>query len=392
VRIGIVGGGLQGLEAAYLAGKAGWQVRLLDRRPEAPARGLAGSFAQGDAADPAVLDRELRGVDLVLPALEDAPALEALALWAGQRALPLAFDLSAYSVTSSKRASNRLFHRLGLAQPRPWPECGLPVLVKPDGSSGSRGVQVFREPRAWQGWLAAHPEAAREEGPWVLQEYLEGPSYSIEVLGSPGAYRSGQVTGLDMDAGYDCKRVRAPAMVHAECMREMERTAVDLAEALKLRGLMDLEAIQHGGRLKLLEIDARLPSQTPIAVFWSTGYNMVEALAGVFLEPAGDAPPPLPPAAGWRATVLEHLRAAGGRLEVTGEHVLARRGGLRLERDFYGAEEAITDYAPGREEWVATLIVTGANAREAWSRRQAAVEAICRAHGFEACLDPEPPR
>ena len=77
MRLGIVGGGLQGLEAAYLARRAGWETRLLDRRADAPARGLADSFALGDAGDPAVLDRELRGVDLLLPALEDTPVLEA---------------------------------------------------------------------------------------------------------------------------------------------------------------------------------------------------------------------------------------------------------------------------------------------------------------------------
>jgi pyrrolysine biosynthesis protein PylC len=388
VRLGIVGGGLQGLEAAYLAGKAGWQVRLLDRLPAAPAQGLAGSFAQGDAADPAVLDREFRGVDLVLPALEDTLVLETLSRWAGERAVPLAFDLSAYAVSSSKRTSNRLFRRLGLEQPRAWPECGLPVLVKPDGSSGSRGVRVFRDPEAWQAWLAV----PRDAEAWVAQEYLEGPSYSIEVLGFPGAYRPLQVTYLDMDAGYDCKRVRAPATLEADRELEFKRIAVDLAEAVKLRGLMDVEVILHGARLKLLEIDARLPSQTPIAVFWSTGYNMVEALGVQFLGAEATGPPPLPSAAGWRAVVLEHLHGSGGRLEVSGEHVLARRGPLRLERGFFGAEEAITDCAPGRDEWVATLIVTGADAEEAWRRRCEAVEAIRRAHDIADYSDPEPPR
>jgi pyrrolysine biosynthesis protein PylC len=90
--------------------------------------------------------------------------------------------------------------------------------------------------------------------------------------------------------------------------------------------------------------------------------------------------------------VLEHLQAAGGSLQVSGEHVLARRASLRLEAGFFGAEEAITDYAPDRDEWVATLITTGADAREAWGRRCRAVEAICRARGIEACRDPEPPR
>ncbi len=115
-------------------------------------------------------------------------------------------------MSSSKRASNRLFRKLGLELPREWPECGLPVLVKPDGLSGSRGVRVFREQEALRSWLAS----PRDPEAWVAQEYLEGPSYSIEVLGSPGAYRPLQVTALDMDAGYDCKRVRAPAPLEAE--------------------------------------------------------------------------------------------------------------------------------------------------------------------------------
>ncbi len=384
--LGIVGGGLQGLEAAYLAGKAGWQVRLLDRRPDAPARGLATSFVQGEAADAAVLDRSLAGVDLVLPTLEDAPALESLCRWAGERGLPLAFDPAAYAVSCSKRASNALFRRLGLEVPRDWPACGLPVLVKPDGSSGSRGVRVFREEAAWRAWLAGLGDAEA----WVLQEYLEGPSYSIEVLGGPGAHRALQVTGLDMDAGYDCKRVRAPASLPVEHARALERMAVELAEALGLRGLMDLEAILHGGRLKLLEIDARLPSQTPIAVFWSTGYNMVEALGALFLDPGGGGPPPLPPVR--RAALLEHVRVTGRRLEVSGEHVLVGRGGLRVERGFFGAEEAITDYAPERSDWVATLLVTGEDAAQAWRRRGEAVQAIRSACGLGESLDPEPPR
>jgi pyrrolysine biosynthesis protein PylC len=172
----------------------------------------------------------------------------------------------------------------------------------------------------------------------------------------------------------------------------MERLAAGLAEALGLRGLMDLEVILHDGRLKLLEIDARLPSQTPIAVLWSTGYNLVEALGALALDPEGAPPLPLPPAAGWRAAVLEHVHVTAGRLEVCGEHVLARRGPLRVERDFFGAEEAITDRVPGRSDWVATLLSSGRDAGQAWSRRCDAVEAIRRAHGLEACQDPEPPR
>ena len=41
MRLLIVGGKLQGTEAAYLAAKAGWETVLVDRREAVPAAGLA---------------------------------------------------------------------------------------------------------------------------------------------------------------------------------------------------------------------------------------------------------------------------------------------------------------------------------------------------------------
>ena len=44
MRVAIVGGKLQGVEAAYLAKKAGWEVVLVDRKSWVPAAGLCDSF------------------------------------------------------------------------------------------------------------------------------------------------------------------------------------------------------------------------------------------------------------------------------------------------------------------------------------------------------------
>ena len=41
MRLAIVGGKLQGTEAAYLGLKAGYEVVLIDRRSDVPASGLA---------------------------------------------------------------------------------------------------------------------------------------------------------------------------------------------------------------------------------------------------------------------------------------------------------------------------------------------------------------
>ena len=45
-----------------------------------------------------------------------------------------------------------------------------------------------------------------------------------------------------------------------------------------------MEVILHRGELKVLEIDARLPSQTPTVVFHSTGVNLVEVLGNSFIR------------------------------------------------------------------------------------------------------------
>jgi len=40
MRVAIIGGRLQGLEAVYLAKKAGWQTLLVDKEAAVPAAGL----------------------------------------------------------------------------------------------------------------------------------------------------------------------------------------------------------------------------------------------------------------------------------------------------------------------------------------------------------------
>ena len=44
MKVAIIGGKLQGVEAAYLAGKAGWDVTIIDRVPDVPASGLCHQF------------------------------------------------------------------------------------------------------------------------------------------------------------------------------------------------------------------------------------------------------------------------------------------------------------------------------------------------------------
>jgi len=161
---------------------------------------------------------------------------------------------------------------------------------------------------------------------------------------------------------------------------------VRLAEGLGLTGLMDVEVMVAGETPKVLEIDARLPSQTPTAVYWSSGLNILEALARTVLDgrlPAIDREPR-------RACVYQHVHAGDGRLRVLGEHVMGTARPLALVPGFFGAHEALTDYAPGDPVWSATLITLADSLAEARRTAEACVLEIAATEKLEVVPDREP--
>lgn len=374
--IAIIGGKLQGVEAVYLAKKAGWTTLVIDRDPHAPATGLCDQFLAFEFSAEENIPSHCPRVDLILPAIEDIEVLTAVKAWAEIKNVPLAFDLDAYLVSTSKLKSDLLFNRMNLPAPRPWPDCSFPVVVKPDQASGSQGVEVFDNPTAL---FSRFPGGQGLES-LVVQEYLEGPSYSIEVMGGPGRYKTFQVTDLGMDNAYDCKRVTAPTDLSPGHISRFEEMALALAQEIHLTGIMDVEVVFNKDELKLLEIDARLPSQTPMTVYWSTGVNMVAMLGELFSNKSvtGVEPP------GERCVVVEHIRVSGADLEILGEHIMGREGPLALRTDFFGAHEAITSYAPGKHQWVATLVFTGDTHGEVSAKRQNCYEKILEIR----CHDP----
>ena len=312
--------------------------------------------------------------DLLIPALENDAALAALSRCARSKGIPFAFDPAAYEVSSSKKASDDLFARSGIPVPQAWPHCSLPVIVKPSHASGSADITIFNDRALVDDFLR------QTNGDWVAQAYLEGPTYSLEVLGRHGDYCLPQITDLYMDEQYDCKAVTAPSLMPAELMSTFEKISLEIAGLIDLNGLMDVEVVESDGELCVLEIDARFPSQTPTAVYHSTGFNMVEALGELFLN--GNVPS-APKQGNAKGVIYEHIYVSGGILGFAGEHIISNAGPLRLVPGFCGADEAITNYAEGREEWVATLIVTGKDLQAATEKRNRVLEAIKHDFGLE---------
>ncbi len=454
MRLAIVGGKLQGTEAAYLAGEAGYEVVLIDRRAGRPAAGLAHETHVFDVTSDPVRARDLfRSCDAVLPACEDDHTLAFLASFVPGIGVPLLFDLDAYAVTSSKLRSNALFERLDVPRPRAWP-CRFPVVVKPAVGSGSAGVSVVSSEPALE---LARARLAADGADAVVEEFVSGPSLSIEVVSLGGEAVTLLPTWLEFDAVLDCKRVVAPVdgeggvaafdgagavavssggsiaapaaaapaagggedRVSVATLHGLERAARDLAAGVALGGVMDVEVmVAPDGTPKVIEIDARLPSQTPAAVFHASDVNMVALLAETF---AAGRPPAID-AHARRGAVYEHVLVANGRVEVLGEHIVGSAGPLSRCDGLYGADVVLTDHPIGggaqrassgaqpvsrgaqrasegvqrvsgtQERWVAVLMTRGATAAAARERAAAAVARLADEHGLELVPEggPEP--
>lgn len=367
----IAGGKLQGVEASFLAQDLGWETIVIDRNPNVPARGLCRSFFQCDMVlDQSTLCEIIRKSDFVVPALENVKALKSLTRCASSVGVPFAYDEKAHFISRSKKRSKRFFEKIGVAMARSWPRCELPVMVKPSNLSGSQGVRKLTTGEQVSDFL--NEQKGRSDR-WVMEEYLEGPSYSLEVFGFEDRFEVLQVTELEMDSSFDCKRVLAPARISKLLEEEFKKIARAIAEGLHLKGIMDVEVINHRGTLKVLEIDARLPSQTPAAVLKSTGVNMLKILGDIFvkgsLRPSLDDEPP-------RGVIYEQIQVSGKGIEVLGEHIMANAGPLKRMDRFFGADMALTNFEERKFPWMAILIATGKDRRQAWLKRGQVIENI----------------
>lgn len=353
MRIAVIGGKLQGVEITYLAREAGFEIILFDRNVGVPGCGICDDFILFNFQKDGTWPTRVGKIDLIFPALENTKTLKILDKWAQYIGVPIVLDLASYTISSSKKLSNTVFEKLGQPLPHSLDSSSFPVVVKPDNASGSSGVIIAKDKNELDRACEKSP------GEVVIQEYLEGPSFSVEIIGQPGNYVTLQATDLFMDAQYDCSGVAAPTDLDSAKTDELHEQAIAIAEEIALHGIMDLEVILHDDKLKILEIDARFPSQTPITVYHSTGMNMVNMLAKLFLEGAVQKRP---------GTCVHsriiHVKVEAGSVEVCGEHIMGENGPLRFVTGIFGAKEALTTYQSGKSMWVATFVFTGKTRQE----------------------------
>ena len=135
-----------------------------------------------------------------------------------------------------------------------------PMLAKPRRGSGSRGIVLVED--------AAMFERLPRDATLLVQEYLPGPEYSVDVL----AYRDGHVAAavprsrLKVDSGIavaGCSLLRPSLQTAAEAVAR----AIDLTCVANVQFREDAAGVP-----RLLEVNPRFPGAMPLTV--ASGVNM----------------------------------------------------------------------------------------------------------------------
>ena len=383
MRLAVVGGALQGMEAVYLASKAGIETTVLDRKGTAPALSICDDPVVLDPTkDPEGARRIFEDCDAVIPACEELDLLHCLDGMLKGTDVPLLFDMHSYEISCSKNRSNEIMESVGVPLPGKWPECGFPVIVKPSSQSGSIGVSVaFNQDDVDRGLETVR---SLNDEP-VIQEFVHGKSVSIAVIGDGRTARSYVTTEVVLDTNYDCKMVRCnPDIMSKEDDDLFAKIGKDVAENMGLSALMDVEAILTPKGLRVLEIDARIPSQTPAAIQAATGVNLLEELMFTALgKETGRVR-----AEG--SSVYRHVVMKDGVLRACGEKEFGHVREPRMVSGLFGADDVITDYEPGKSEWRATLITHGPTEEGGERRCASSIERMLGECSVETFIDGSP--
>lgn len=350
----LIGGKLQGFEAAYLSKKAGMKVLVIDKNPQTLIRNYADEFQCFDVIkEPEKLLDISKSVDAILPVNENLECIEFLSTIKEKFSCPVLFDFEAYWISRDKRKSKEYFASIGIPTPQDKPS-EPPYFVKPPCESSSVGARIIYD----------REELESLEPGMLIEEYVEGEVVSLEIIGDGNHFAVVKETLVHIDKTYDCHMV-TPLPLDPS-FREI---AYSLASNLPLKGIMDVEAISGPRGLRVIEIDARFPSQTPTAVYYSSGINLIELLFRAFTEGIEEIKT-LPKD---RYCIYEHLMLAeNGVFIPVGEQALS----MGSDYGKYYEEPGIEIFLCKREDPVFTLVFWGKDRGEAEAKKSKGISVL----------------
>lgn len=295
------------------------ELLLADFRDEAGLRALVARTARAHG-----IGRVLHlGTEASMaPAAAEAEALglspnpaRAIGLLNDKAAMRELLNAGKVSVVRAQRAASHAEVRAALRS------LGLPAIVKPSELSGSRGVALIRDEGEVETWCGRVDEAGLR-GPYIVEEYLSGPEFSVETLTVDGVHHVVGVTAKQTSGppGFVETGHLFPAPLSEQHRLAIESTATAL---LDLSGYMfgpaHTEVILTSRGPRIVESQARLGGdRIPVLIEVATGFDIE---AAVFRALAGQ---PLAPVGAHRLAAIGFFQLPAGVLESVSDLDLLR--------------------------------------------------------------------
>jgi len=371
LKILIIGAELEGIEAVYLAQEAGYEIIVIDKDPQALTREMVDQFIVVNVFEEDIMLTLFEEVDVVLPVIKNEKVISQILKYGRKKNTPVIADLDAYQLSHSKVQSNHLFETLKLPISSKYPNCHFPVIVKSDTHRKHVGATKINTQTELENFLKT------QKYPVIIEEYLQGRSFALEVIGDSNRYCYPLTTEKIVDRNDDCKTVIAPANISNELELEILNIAKRLSKKIKINGIFEIEVINHKGVLKLLTIDARLPSQTPISVYHATGVNMVKILIEMRLGTFQYFDYQYK-----QVCLYQQICVKDGTIAVLGQQAILKCNSLKRIKGIFESKEMITDYEKGKKEFTAIVIITGQTLKQAQERFDNCIQCIQKTKEF----------
>ncbi len=289
----------QGIEFDYCSVHAAWGVKgkgyeaiIVNSNPET----LSTDF---DVADK--LYFEPMNIENIMNIVESEKPYGVMVQFGGQTAINLAekldkkgvkligTSLEAINLAEDRKQFERLLHELNIPQPKgravrrveeaidAAEELGFPLLVRPSYVIGGRGMQVVYNKEE----LIIYFNSAlkfSDEHPVLIDQYIEGKEVELDAVSDgenvliPGITEHIERAGVhsgDSIAIYPTQKVKA-SMINT-----LTEYTQRLANALKIKGLMNIQFVLKNDICYVIEVNPRASRTVPI-MSKVTGIPMVE--------------------------------------------------------------------------------------------------------------------
>jgi carbamoyl-phosphate synthase large subunit len=194
---------------------------------------------------------------------------------------------------------------------------GYPVVVRPSFVLGGRAMEIVYDESSLDRYMATAIEASPEH-PVLIDKFLEDATeVDVDAVSDGERTIIGGVMEHIEEAGIhsgDSACAIPPFSLTPEIIAELKRQTYVLAEALSVRGLMNIQFAVKDGTVYVLEVNPRASRTVPF-VSKATGLNLAQAaarvMAGRSLADQGITAEAVPPAVSVKESVFPFAKFPG---------------------------------------------------------------------------------